>query len=44
MECYGGPSTSVRCDAAIFPESEVHRTRRGHRENGAHNPFLTFLG
>jgi hypothetical protein len=26
-------STSVRCAAAIFPESEVDRTRRGHREN-----------
>jgi hypothetical protein len=30
------PSTSVRCVAAIFPESEVDRTRRGHGENGAH--------
>ena len=32
------PSTSVRCDAAILSESEVDRTRRGHRENGAHDP------
>src|SRR5215467_1141338 len=29
------PSTSVRCDAVIFLESELHRTRRGHRKNGA---------
>jgi hypothetical protein len=28
------PSTSVRCAAAIFPESEIDRTRHGHRENG----------
>jgi hypothetical protein len=33
---HGRPSTSVRCAAAIFPESEVDRTRRGHCENGAH--------
>jgi hypothetical protein len=31
-------STSVRCDAAIFPKWDVDRTRRGHRENGAHDP------
>jgi hypothetical protein len=34
------PSTSVRRAAAIFPESEVDRTRRGHR--GARDPELTF--
>ena len=28
-------STSVRCAAAIPPESEVDRTRRRHRENDA---------
>ena len=32
------PSTSVRRAATIFPESEVDRTRRGHSENGAHDP------
>lgn len=26
------PSTSVRCHAAIFPDSEVDRTWRGHRQ------------
>jgi hypothetical protein len=36
------PSTSVRCDAAIFPESGVDRTRRGHRGNGAHDPKRPF--
>jgi hypothetical protein len=30
-------SRSVRCVAAMFPESEVDRTRRGHRESGAHD-------
>ena len=35
------PSTSVRCAAAIFPESEVDRTRRGHRENGVRDPSAT---
>jgi hypothetical protein len=37
-------STSVRCAAAIFPVPEVDRTRRGHRENGAHGQELTFIG
>ena len=32
------PLTSVRRAAAIFPLPEVDRTRRGHRENGAHDP------
>ena len=36
------PSTSVRCAAAILPESEVDRTRRGHRENGARDPNRSF--
>ncbi len=36
------PSTSVRRAAAIFPESEVDRTRRGYRENGAHDPERPF--
>jgi hypothetical protein len=31
------PSTSTRCDASIFPESEVDRTRHGRGENGAHD-------
>jgi hypothetical protein len=31
-----------RSTAAIFPEPEVERTRRGHRENGAHDPKLPF--
>jgi hypothetical protein len=30
---------SPRCP--IFPESEVERTRRGRRENGAHDPRET---
>jgi hypothetical protein len=34
------PSTSFRCVATIFPESEVDRTRRRHREIGAHDPKL----
>jgi len=38
------PSTSVRCAAAIFPESEVDRTRRRRRENGAHDPKPTSFG
>jgi hypothetical protein len=38
------PSTPFRCGAAIFPESEVDRTRRGHRESGAHDPNRTKLG
>jgi hypothetical protein len=25
-------------DAAIVPQSEVNRTRRGHREKDAHDP------
>jgi hypothetical protein len=32
------PSMSFRCDAAIFPESEVDRTRGRHRESGAYDP------
>ena len=32
------PLTSVRCAAAVFPESEVDRTRRGHQQTGAHDP------
>jgi hypothetical protein len=35
-------STAVRCTAAIFPESEVDRTRHGRHENGAHDPKATF--
>src|SRR5262245_56045420 len=35
------PSTSVRCAAAVFPESEVDRTCRGCRENGARDPIRT---
>jgi hypothetical protein len=31
------PSTSGRCDAAIFAEPEVDRTLGRHRENGAHD-------
>jgi hypothetical protein len=38
------PSTSVRCAAAIFPESEVDRTRRGHRENGAYGRVVMWRG
>ena len=34
-------STSVRRAAAFFPESEVDRTRDGHREGGAHDPEQT---
>jgi transposase len=37
------PSTSVRCDAAIFPESEVDRTRHGHREDDANDPLQSSL-
>jgi hypothetical protein len=36
------PSTSLRCAAAIFPEPEVERTGRGHRENDAHDPLRKF--
>jgi hypothetical protein len=32
------PSTSAHCNAAIFSELEVERTRRTDRENGAHDP------
>ncbi len=35
------PSTSFRCAAAIFPESEPNRTRQGRRGNGAHDPEAT---
>src|SRR5215831_3173198 len=35
------PSTSVRCAAAIFPQLEMDRAARGHRENGAHDQFPT---
>jgi hypothetical protein len=37
LEWHFWPLTSV-CYAAIFPESDVDRTRRGHRENGARDP------
>jgi hypothetical protein len=36
-----GPDDCLRCVAAVFPESEVDRTCRGHRENGAHDPEQT---
>ena len=36
------PSTSVRRAAAIFPEPKADRTRRGHRENGVHDPSEKF--
>src|SRR5262245_13562776 len=32
------PGVSARCAAAIRPELEIDRTRRGHRENDANDP------
>ena len=40
-ELFGWPIASVRCDAEIFPELGVDRTRRGHRETDAIDPERT---
>jgi hypothetical protein len=43
MRCLAWPSSSVRRDTAIFPESEAERMSRGGEENGARDPYRSLL-